>query len=107
MATVLSMYWVKLDMLPYYMSAVNAKKIIKQETQNKYHFSSESHHICHFHTNRKIVCLGCASLSTYQGPLALNNLKAKKTHGFNSCIVISVYSLDILSIKKATEYRNN
>ena len=34
-------------------------------------------------------------------------LKAKKTHGFNSCIVISVYSLDILSIKKATEYRNN
>ena len=36
-----------------------------------------------------------------------NHLKAKKTHGFNSCIVISVYPLDILSIKKATEYRNN
>ena len=34
-------------------------------------------------------------------------LKAKKTHGFKSCIVISIYSLDILSIKKATEYRNN
>ena len=34
-------------------------------------------------------------------------LKAKKTHGFNSCFVISVYPLDILSIKKATEYRNN
>ena len=37
----------------------------------------------------------------------VDGLKAKKTHGFNSCIVISVYSLDILSIKKATEYRNN
>ena len=35
------------------------------------------------------------------------NLKAKKTHGFISCIVISVYLLDILSVKKATEYRNN
>ena len=34
-------------------------------------------------------------------------LKAKKTHGFNSCFVISVYPLDILSIKKATKYRNN
>ena len=34
-------------------------------------------------------------------------LKAKKTHGFNSCIVISVYPLDIPSIKKATEYRHN
>ena len=31
-------------------------------------------------------------------------LKAK-THGINSCIVISVYQLDIL--KKATEYHNN
>ena len=29
-------------------------------------------------------------------------LKSKKTHGFNSCIVISVYPLDISSIKKAT-----
>ena len=27
-------------------------------------------------------------------------LKAKKTHGFNSCIVISVYPLDIMLIKK-------
>ena len=27
-------------------------------------------------------------------------LKAKKTHGFNSCIVISVYQLDIPSIEK-------
>ena len=34
-------------------------------------------------------------------------LKAKKTHGFNSCIVISVYPLDIQSIKKATESRYN
>ena len=34
-------------------------------------------------------------------------VKAKKTHGFNLCIVISVYPLVILSIKKATEYRNN
>ena len=34
-------------------------------------------------------------------------LKEKKTHGFNSCIVISVYPLDILSIEKATEYRND
>ena len=31
-------------------------------------------------------------------------LKAKKTHGFNSCIMISVYPLAILSIKKGTEY---
>ena len=30
-----------------------------------------------------------------------------KAHGFNSCIVISVYPLDTPSIKKATEYRNN
>ena len=36
----------------------------------------------------------------------LRYLKAKKPHGFNSCIVISVYILDILSIEKATEYRN-
>ena len=34
-------------------------------------------------------------------------LKAKKTNGFNSCIVISVFPLDIPSIKKATDYRNN
>ena len=34
-------------------------------------------------------------------------LKANKTHGFNSCIVISVYPLNILSIKKGTEYLNN
>ena len=34
-------------------------------------------------------------------------LAFKKTHGFNSCIVISVYPLDISLIKKATEYRNN
>ena len=27
-------------------------------------------------------------------------LKAKKTHGFNSCIVISVYPLDKPSVKK-------
>ena len=39
--------------------------------------------------------------------ICLFTLKAKKTHGFNSCIVISVYPLDILSIKKATEYCNN
>ena len=35
------------------------------------------------------------------------NLKAKKTHDFKSCIVVSVYPLDIPSIKKATEYHNN
>ena len=34
-------------------------------------------------------------------------LKAKKTHGFNSCVVISVYPLDKSYIKKVTEYRNN
>ena len=34
-------------------------------------------------------------------------LKAKKIHGFNSCITISVYPLDIPSIKKGTEYLNN
>ena len=34
----------------------------------------------------------------------LIHLKAKKTHGFKSCIVISVYPLDIPSFKKATEY---
>ena len=32
---------------------------------------------------------------------------AKQTHGFNSCIVIIVYPLDIPSIKKATEYHAN
>ena len=37
----------------------------------------------------------------------INLLKAKKTHGFNSCIVIRVYILDILSIEKATEYGND
>ena len=34
-------------------------------------------------------------------------LKAKKTHGFYSCIVISIYPFDIPSIKKGTEYRDN
>ena len=34
-------------------------------------------------------------------------LKAKKTYGFNSRIVISVYPLDKPSIKKGTVYRNN
>ena len=34
-------------------------------------------------------------------------LKAKKTHGFNPCIMIRVYPLDISSIKKYTEYRSN
>ena len=34
-------------------------------------------------------------------------LKTKKTHGFNSCIVISIYPLDVPSIEKATEYCNN
>ena len=34
--------------------------------------------------------------------LKLFFLKAKKTHGFNSCIVISVYPLDIPSMKKGT-----
>ena len=38
---------------------------------------------------------------------AISSLKAKKTHGFNSCFVIGVYPLDILSIKKATKYRKN
>ena len=33
--------------------------------------------------------------------------KAKKIHGFNSCIVIRYHVLDILLIKKATEYRND
>ena len=33
-------------------------------------------------------------------------LKAKKTHGFSSCIVMNVYPFDILSIKKAKEHRN-
>ena len=36
-----------------------------------------------------------------------HSIKAKKTHSFNSCIVISVYPLYIPSIKKGTEYRNN
>ena len=34
-------------------------------------------------------------------------LNANKTHGFYSRIVISVYPLDLPSIKKAIEYRNN
>ena len=35
-------------------------------------------------------CVGCS----------LRQLKAKKTNGFNSCIVIGVFPLNILSIKK-------
>ena len=31
----------------------------------------------------------------------------KKSHGFKTCIVISVYQLDVPSIKKATEYHDN
>ena len=35
-------------------------------------------------------------------------LKAKKTHGFKSCIVLSVYPLDIVpSIENAREYHKN
>ena len=34
-------------------------------------------------------------------------LKAKKTRGVKSCMVINVYQLDITSIKKATDYHNN
>ena len=33
-------------------------------------------------------------------------LNAKKTHGFKSCIVISLYQLDIPSINKSTEYHD-
>ena len=47
------------------------------------------------------------AIITCLGFLVTVFLKAKKTHGFNSCIVISVYPLDILLIKKAIEYRNN
>ena len=39
--------------------------------------------------------------------LTNTRLKAKKIHGLNSCIVISIYLLDIPLIKKATEYRYN
>ena len=35
------------------------------------------------------------------------NLKGKKTHGVNSYVVIIVYPLDMPSIKKGSEYRNN
>ena len=35
------------------------------------------------------------------------NLKAKKIHGFNSCIVIRVQPIDIPWMKKGTEYHNN
>ena len=42
----------------------------------------------------------------HNSPFILNftilNLKAKETHGFNSCVVIRVYPLDIPSIKEAT-----
>ena len=34
-------------------------------------------------------------------------LKEKKTHGFTSCIVINICPLQILSMKKAWEYRGN
>ena len=34
-------------------------------------------------------------------------LKEKKTHGFSSCIVINICPLQILSMKKAWEYRGN
>ena len=40
-------------------------------------------------------------------PFCKSNLKAKKTVGFISCIVISVYSLDTPPIKDVTEYSNN
>ena len=36
-----------------------------------------------------------------------DNIKANKSIDFNSCTVISEYLLDITSIKKATEYRND
>ena len=38
---------------------------------------------------------------------ALYLLKGNKIHILNSCIVISIYELDTLSIKKATDYHNN
>ena len=40
-------------------------------------------------------------------PVGSIKLKAMKTHGFKSCFVKSVYSLDKPSIKKATKYHNN
>ena len=56
------------------------------------------------------------SSTVVRGPVTFGNLhlhlnekeylKAKKTHGFKSYIVISVYTLDIPSIKKTTEYHN-
>ena len=56
-----------------------------------------------FETPKLIVCF----IGSFMRISTLATLKAKKTHGFNSCIVISVYPLDILSIEKATEYRND
>ena len=59
-----------------------------------------------------IICSGSMLyVATAVQPLTLRVsllvLKGKENPCFNSCIVISVFTLDILSIKKATEYRNN
>ena len=56
---------------------------------------------------RSVGGLGQSSCRQMALKVIQNMLKAKKTHGFNSCIVISVYPLGIPSITKVTEYRNN
>ena len=41
---------------------------------------------------------GIVTIRSKQSEQISCDLKAKKTHGFNSCIVISIYPLDIPSI---------
>ena len=50
-------------------------------------------------TNRTLTSNFCNNLILY--------FNAKKIHGFISCIVISVYQLDVPSMKKGAENRNS
>ena len=52
---------------------------------------------------RLIKMINFESLRNFFSPYFIiqwDMLKAKKTHGFKSCIVISIYELDIPSIRK-------
>ena len=61
------------------------------------------------HINYKPINFDLFSDEKYKGTHAVANLtlKEKKTHGFSSCIVINICPLQILSMKKAWEYRGN
>ena len=59
--------------------------------------------MCVFETGRFV---GLHKLATTLKYLKYE-LKEKKTHGFSSCIVINICPLQILTMKKAWEYRGN